>query len=285
MAHQIAYCGIEGAFANLAAKRIFPNDTLTAFPSFDKAYEAVVQGKCDYAVLPLENSFAGDVSQVFDLLFQGPLTVSSIYYFHISQTLLGTQDSELSDIKTVISHQQAIDQCIQFIHDHKMNAIAVPNTAFAAQKVSKDNNKSFAAIASEESAGIYNLKILQKNINQDSRNTTRFAVFSKNEEAQIEPKPEAEQEKDYISMLVFSVKNKPGSLAKAIRMIGKKGFNLISLHSRPVKNLPWEYYFYAEVEGNMKNRKGLNLIKKMDKVCTQARIAGHFYKNKSLSNE
>ena len=164
-AKRIAYCGIEGAFAHIAAKKIFPNDNLIPFPSFKKAYDSVEKNECDYAVLPLENSFAGDVNQVFDLMFRGKLYVTKMFKLKIEQTLLGIKGTKLSDIKAVISHQQAIDQCIEYIHSHNFQIETASNTAIAANLVSQKNDKSFAAIGSEETANLYNLEIIEKNIN------------------------------------------------------------------------------------------------------------------------
>ena len=115
---KVAYCGIEGAFAHIAAKKLFPEDQLVSFPSFLKAYESVEKRECDYAVSPIENSFAGDVNQVFDLMFTGHLYITKMLNLRISQTLLGIKGAKVSDIKTVISHQQAIDQCMEYIQNH-----------------------------------------------------------------------------------------------------------------------------------------------------------------------
>lgn len=270
---RIAYCGIEGAFANMAAKKIFPNGKLVAYSSFEEAYNAVKTGSCEYAVLPVENSFAGEVSQVFDLMLHGDLYIHDMKSFRISQNLLGTLDSEISDITTVYSHQQALDQCNEFIRQNGFVTVPYSNTAVAAKEISLKNDKTIAAIASEEAANLYNLKILKRNINQNSQNSTRFAVFSAMENKVINT------DYDYYSLLMFTVKNKPGALAKAIKAIGKTGFNLVTLHSHPIKNVPWEYFFYAEVEGSLYSAKGKELVRKLGRECSQVKVLGHFYKD------
>ena len=268
MNYKIAYCGIEGAFANIAARNIFPSDELVAFTSFPQAYASVENGQCDFAVLPLENSFAGDVRGVFDLLFKGNLFITQIFEFRISQTLLGVEGAEISDIKTVYSHQQALDQCTQFITDHGFQTIASVNTAIAAKEVAQKGDKTVAAIASEEAGRLYGLKALAKGINQDTENTTRFAVLSRN--AEYAQNDEAK----IISYLMFNVKNVPGALSSAIKIISKKDYNLIGLHSHPVQNAPWEYYFYAEVEGCLASRNGQKLIDKLKKCCLSVKLIG-----------
>lgn len=269
-AKRIAYCGIEGAFAHIAAKKIFPNDNLIPFPSFKKAYDSVEKNECDYAVLPLENSFAGDVNQVFDLMFRGKLYVTKMFKLKIEQTLLGIKGTKLSDIKTVISHQQAIDQCIEYIHSHNFQIETASNTAIAANLVSQKNDKSFAAIGSEETANLYNLEIIEKNINENEENTTRFAVFSNK-------LPNFNNKGQNCSFIIlFTIKNEPGSLAKAIKVFGDSGYNLKSLKSHPIKNVPWRYYFYTEVEGSLMTDKGITLLEKLAEECIDV-ISPGFY--------
>ena len=134
---RVAYSGTEGAFAHIAAGRIFPTAQRIAFGGFSEAYRAVEDGSCDCAVLPLENSYAGEVGQVTDLMFQGNLYVNGIYELKIMQNLIGIPGSSLSDIKTVISHPQALNQCAPFIRQNAWKEVPYANTATAAQKVSK----------------------------------------------------------------------------------------------------------------------------------------------------
>lgn len=267
---KIAYCGIEGAFAHIAAMKLFPEDNLIPFPSFSKAYESVEKKECDYAVLPLENSFAGDVNQVFDLMFRGKLYITKMLNLKIEQTLLGVKGTKLSDIKTVISHQQAIDQCIEFIHSNNLQTQSASNTAIAANLVAQKNDKSLAAIGSEETAKLYNLDIIQKNINANDQNTTRFAVFS-NEIGNFNNKGQ-----NCTFIVLFTIKNEPGSLAKAIKVFGDSGYNLKSLKSHPLKNVPWRYYFYTEVEGSLMTDKGITLLEKLANECIEV-ISPGFY--------
>lgn len=273
---RVAYCGIEGAWANIAAKRIFPGGNIISYPSFADAYDAVIKGECDFAVLPVENSFAGDVSQVFDLMHKGPLHVNGMYNLLISQALLGVKGAKLSDIKKVVSHQQAIDQCMEFIQKHKLEAVSAVNTAIAAREVAMANDKSVAAIGSTDSAALYGLEVLDPAINQNAMNTTRFAVFST-----IMNKDFKAQDK-CVFQLMFTVKNIPGSLATAVKAFGDADFNLRSLRSRPIKDIPWQYYFYVEGEGSLFSENGDALIASLKEICEEVKVLGHYTGEKDI---
>ena len=266
----IAYCGIKGAFAYIASTHLFPNDNLVSYPSFAKAYDSVENGECESAVLPIENSFAGDVNQVFDLMFHGKLHISRKHELRISQTLLGVKGSKISDIKTVVSHQQALDQCMEYIQKHGFSVQPASNTAVAANMVSEKDDKSIAAIASEESGKLYNLEVLETQINSNDQNTTRFLVFSKSEP------PVPPQDSNTISIVMFTVKNIPGSLAKAVSAFGDSGYNMRSLKSHPVKNVPWQYYFYVEIEGSLINERGTALLNSLEQVCIDVVSPGYY---------
>lgn len=265
---RVAYCGIEGAWANIAARRIFPGGVIVSYPSFNAAYQAVVDGECDFAVLPVENSFAGDVTQVFDLMHAGTLYVNGMYNLRISQALLGVKGARLSDIRKVISHQQAIDQCMDFLQRHGLEVQSAVNTAVAAQEVASTGDVGLAAIASEESARLYGLEVIEKSINQNALNTTRFAVFSTVMNKAFKPSDAC------VFQMMFTVKNLPGALAQAVKAFGDAGFNLRSLRSRPIKDVPWQYYFYVEGEGSVLSERGDRLVEELKKNCEEVKILG-----------
>lgn len=267
---RVAYSGVEGAFANIVAERIFPDAKAVSCPDFKAAYESVVSGKCDCAVLPVENSFNGDVSQVLDLAFFGSLYISGIYEAEIVQNLLAVKGATIDEIKTVISHPQALGQCSEYIEKHGFKAQEAVNTAVAAKEVSDKGDKSLAAIGSKEAAEKFGLKVLASHINESSTNTTRFAVFSR---AQKTP-----SKNDDRFIMLFTVKNAAGSLGEAISIIGKYGFNLLALKSRPTKELVWNYYFYVEGEGNINSAEGKAMVKDLEGFCSNLKIIGNFEK-------
>ena len=267
---RVAYSGVEGAFAHIAAGRIFPDGELESYPSFESAYEAVEKGECDVAVLPIENSFAGEVGQVLDLMFSGDLYVNGVYDLSINQNLLGLPGTDVSGIRTVYSHPQAISQCRSYIRKHGFDAVSMANTALAAQKVAQDEDRSTAAIASEETADLYGLQILDHDINESKVNTTRFAVFSR-----VETKMAIRKDAGAF-LLLFTVKDEAGGLAKAVNVISAYNFNMRVLRSRPMKDLPWHYYFYAEVEGDDSSENGKRMISALRGTCPGLKVVGRY---------
>jgi prephenate dehydratase len=176
---RIAYSGVEGAFAHIVAKRLFPDELYVAFRDFGEAYESVKSGECDFAVLPIENSYAGKVKEVAELLDKGELYVKETHSFPIVQNLLGMRGSRKEDIKRVISHPKALEQCDEYIKGHGYETIESTNTAVAAKEVIDRQDMSFAAIASLETAARYGLKVLDEKINIRDDNKTTFAVVTR----------------------------------------------------------------------------------------------------------
>ncbi|MBR5539542.1 MAG: chorismate mutase [Clostridia bacterium] len=264
---KVAYSGVEGAFAHIAAGRIFPEGNRVSYRDFQSAYDSVVNGESDVAVLPIENSYAGEVGQTIDLIFSGGLFVNGIYELEIHQNLLGLKDATVEDIKKVTSHPQALSQCHEYIRMRGFETEEASNTAIAAKSVAWGNDKSVGAIASIETAEIYGLKVLEANVNKSSENTTRFAVLSK-VKASSPALPS--------SVLMFTVKNEAGSLANAISIIGKYGFNMTALRSRPLKKLSWQYYFYIEIDGSADTAEGIKMIKELSEICDKLKVAGTF---------
>ncbi len=265
---KIAYCGTEGAFAYLAADKIFSTARKIPFESFFEAYESVVDGRCDSAVLPIENSFAGDVGQVSDLLFSGNLFVTGMYDFPITHNLLAVPGAKFEDIKTVVSHPQALSQCSGYITKHGFSRVQYENTAFAARYVAEKNDRSVAAIASEESAAKYGLTVLDRQINESRNNTTKFAVLSRSENLNV-----GYSDSDRF-LLLFTVSNEVGSLARVMNEVTKHGFNMSAIHSRPMKDLLWKYYFFIEAEGAIRSENGKHFLESIEKSCDKLRLAG-----------
>ena len=264
---KVAYSGVEGAFAHIAAGRIFPDSDRISFRDFRAAYNSVLNGEADIAVLPIENSYAGEVGQTIDLIFSGGLYINGIYELEIHQNLLGLPDATVEDIRKVTSHTQALGQCHDYIKLRGFDVEEASNTAIAAKTVAESRDKSLGAIASAETAEIYGLKILEANINKSGENTTRFAVLSK---------VKADTANFTSSVLMFTVKNEAGSLANAISIIGKYGYNMTALRSRPLKKHSWQYYFYIEIDGTTDTENGEKMLEDLSKVCDKLKIAGTF---------
>lgn len=271
---KVAFAGAKGAFAEIAAGRIFPDAEAVPYSDFKEAYLSVENGECDCAVLPIENSYNGDVGQVMDLAFFGSLYINGIYDIAVVQNLLAVRGTTVNEIKTVMSHSQALGQCSAYIKRHGFTAVEAVNTAVAARQVAEAGCRDLAAIASEEAAEKYGLDILERHINESDSNTTRFAVFSRSE------KSASAADRHFI--LLFTVKNEAGSLGQAISIIGANGFNLKALKSRPTKELVWSYYFYAEGEGNINSDSGKKMLEQLKEKCSEIRVIGCFEKEVSL---
>ncbi len=267
---KVAYSGTLGAFAHIASLKLFPDATLVAHPNFNAAYKAVESGECDVCVLPIENSFAGDVGQVADLLFSGSLYINGVLPLPIVHDLLAVSGAETKGIKTVVSHPQALSQCDSFIKENGFKTVSFENTALAAKYVLEQNDPTIAAIASAESAKIFGLSILERHINDSNLNTTRFAVLAKSENRLVAKASGAH------FVLMFTVRNEAGSLVRALEIIAKHGFNMLALRSRPMKELLWQYYFYVECEGNIHTHNGEEMILQLKDYCDKLKIAGSF---------
>ena len=269
---KIAYCGSPGAFAHIAAHSVFPQADIVPYPDFESAYKACEAGDADTAILPVENSFAGDVGGVMDLCFGGTLYINLMLDMDVSQNLMGVPGARIEDIRTVISHPQALAQCAKFITDHGFEAKECSNTAEAAKQVAAAGDKTVAAISSRDTAALYGLEILEANINSSIVNTTRFAVFSRALNKATLPQTDGEH-----FILVFTVRNEAGALAKILNIIGSHGFNMSSLHSRPVAGPLWHHYFFAELEGCVSGENGQDLLRQLDTVCDRLKMVGSYH--------
>ena len=270
---RVAYSGVEGAFAYIAAKKMYPEAILVSYPDFESAYRATENGECDASVLPIENSYAGDVSTVMDLLFSGTLYVNNVLDLQINHCLLGISGANISDIKTVMSHPQALMQCDKYIKEHGFEIVGTQNTAASAKAVKELGNIHTAAIASEETAEIFGLEIIDKKINESRTNTTRFVAFSRSQN--LLPSDGKHHSNEHF-MLVFTVKNEAGALAKTIDIIGAHRFNMRNLRSRPMKELLWSYYFFVEADGNINTQNGKDMLRELSATCDMLKLVGTY---------
>ena len=269
---KIAYCGVPGAFAHIAASSVFPEADIVPYPDFESAYTVCEKGEADTAILPVENSFAGDVGGVMDLTFGGSLYINLMLELDVSQNLLGLPGAKPGDIRTVLSHPQALAQCAKFVTARGFESRECSNTAQAAKMVAESGDKTLGAIASRETAVLYGLEVLEPNINSSVSNTTRFAVFSRALNKATLPGMEGEH-----FILVFTVRNEAGALAKILNIIGSHGYNMSSLHSRPVAGPLWNHYFFAELEGSVETENGRDLLRQLETVCDRLKMVGSYH--------
>lgn len=262
----IGYQGTLGSFGYIAATELFEGAEIKAYRKFGDVLDAIENSEIDGGVLPIENSINGEVGEVMDELFKHEgLYINAYYDLKVDQNLLGIPGAKLEDIKKVYSHEQALGQCSLFFKGRDIELIPYVNTAKAAEYVKSLNDKSIACVASLKTRDIYGLELIEEKINNSDTNTTRFGIISKNYSGHGDK-----------FGLYFVVNNSAGSLAKAINIISDTGFNMTCLRSRAMKDLPWEYYFYAEVSGNLEDARGM--LSELKKVCAKLRILGSYKK-------
>ncbi len=271
---KVAYSGVEGAFAYIAAKRMFPTAQLISYNSFEEAYRACENGICDSCVLPIENSYAGDVGTVMDLIFSKNLYINQIINLEVVHNLIVKKGTKKEQIKTVISHPQALSQCDEYIKKYGYEVVECANTALSAKLLLETEGYDIAAIASDETAELYGLEILESHINSSNNNTTRFAAFSKNLNLKIN-----KNKMDNHFIIVFTVKNEAGALANTLNIIGSHSYNMRSLRSRPMKSLMWNYYFYVELEGDGSSSECHDMMNELKSVCDCLKLVGTYSSN------
>jgi len=263
---KVGYQGIKGAFSHTVASRLFPNCELVAYDSFNDVLTAIENKEVEVGVLPYENSTTGEVSEMMDLMFKkNECFINGFYDLQVVQNLLVVPGTKLEDIKEVYSHVQGLEQSKEYLSGKGWMSIPYANTAMAARYVAETNDKSKAAIASVENADLYGLEVLAPHINSSDSNTTRFVMVTTNKQLSGDR-----------FGLFFTVKNEAGYLARAVDIISKTGFNMTCLRSRSVKDLPWEYYFYAEMSGSLVDEKATAMLKQLEEVCETIRTVGCF---------
>jgi prephenate dehydratase len=240
----VAFQGERGAYSEDACFKYFGNESKTKpYPDFKSVFEAVEADAVTHAVVPVENSIEGSVTQVNDLLLDHDLTVTGEVIVPVKHCLMVHPDADIDTIVEVSSHPQALGQCRKFLQNYpKWRQIPAYDTAGSARMVSESGRTDVAAIASRRAASVYGLKILKEDIQSEVANYTRFFVLEKN------PPPVNGANK---TSIVFATKNVPGALHRAMGELASRGINLSKLESRPRRNKAWVYVFYADFDGNM----------------------------------
>lgn len=250
---KIGYQGVRGAFSYIALKRIFEDSCEVPFDTFEGVFQGVAAGDVGYGVVPIENSYTGEIGEVFDLLKKYDCHVVKTYDLKINQNLLGVKESSIDMLKEVYSHPQGFLQSERFLKGRGWKHINHGNTAASAKYISEAGDMSKGAIGSIETAKIYNLDVLAENINTNDNNCTKFIVISRREL----------EAGDAFSLLI-ATEHKAGALSKVIKTIEGHNYNMLNIKSRPIKDVPWEYYFYIELEGNYMEAEGLLMELKGD---------------------
>ncbi len=247
---KIAFQGENGAYSHIACENLFPGSTVKACPTFEETFKTAFDDDNFKIVIPIENSLAGRVADIHYLLPKYKLQIYGEHYQPVQHNLLVKQGTDLKDIKYIRSHAQAIDQCQKIIKKHGFKTIISADTAGSAKDLSKGKDNSIGAIASLISAKIYNLKVLMKNIEDESNNVTRFLIMGKNI-----IQPNYEKNKQYITSCIFRLKSIPAALYKCLGGFATNQVNLTKLESFSVKNTFDQTNFYLDLEGHIENSK------------------------------
>ena len=270
----IAYQGVEGAYSFLAGEKFFrgqlDNCSFEGYKSFADVVAAVENGQADYAMLPIENTTAGSINAVYDLLLATKLNIVGEEVFPVQHCLLGVEKAPLSTIRRIYSHYQALAQCSDFLSRLKnCDQETYMDTAEAAKKISAEGDPSQAAIASEEAGRIYGLKVLKRNLANQRENFTRFVV--------VAPRPsQVDSRVPCKTSLVLSTGHHEGALLKALAILDEHKINLTKLESRPMQGSPFTYIFYLDFEGNASDPKIQEALVRLSGATNYLRILGTY---------
>lgn len=265
----VVFQGVEGAYSQQALQEYFGKECKSFHVNtWKEAMEAISSKKAEFAVLPIENSSAGIVSENYDLLVEFDNYIVGEQILNIQHALLGLEDASEEDIKMVYSHPQALMQCDDFLDQHgEWDKISLNNTAMAAKKI-KDEQKLFqAAIASDLTADIYGLKILRENISNNENNATRFIIVSNHKICQ--------KNSNRVS-ICFEVAHESGSLYHILSHFIYNHVNMTNIQSRPIKNKNWEYRFFVDFEGNLQDTAVINALRGIQEEASMLRILGTY---------
>ena len=243
---KVAIQGELGAYSHIAADRLYKDAAITTCSTFEETFKQAYNDPSYKIVIPIENSLAGRVADIHYLLPKYKLQIHGEYFLPVENNLLGKPDATIEDIKYVRSHAQAISQCQNIISKRKFKSIISVDTAGSAKDLAEGKEKSIAAIASDLSAKMYNLKILEKNIEDEKGNVTRFLIMGKNIE-----QPEYTMDKKFITSCIFRLKSEPSALYKCLGGFATNQVNLTKLESFSVKNTFDQANFYLDLEGHL----------------------------------
>ena len=264
----VACQGVEGAYSQIACEKIFKSPSILYFKSFDGVFSAIEQGLCEYGILPIENSTAGSVNSVYDLMIKHNFSIVRTFRLKIDHDLLVNPGSSLSDIKEIYSHEQAISQCATFLKSlPNAKVIPVENTAVAARMVAQSHRKDVAALSSHSCAELYGLECLASSVQDKGNNRTRFICISKN----LEIYPGADK-----TSIMMTLPHRPGSLYKVLARMYVLGINVTKLESRPIPDREFEFMFYFDLETSIYSSEFIQLICELDDLCEKFKYLGSY---------
>ena len=267
-APMVACQGVEGAYSQIACEKIFKSPFIMYFKNFEGVFNAIDQGLCQYGILPIENSTAGSVNKVYDLMFKHNFSIVHTFRLKVDHNLLANKGATLAGIREIYSHEQAIGQCAGFLQTlNGVTVIPVANTAVAAEMVSQSGRNDVAALSSRSCAELYNLVCLKSSIQDAGNNHTRFICISKD----LEIYPGADK-----TSIMMVLPHRPGSLYKVLARLYVLGINVIKLESRPIPERDFEFMFYFDLETSIYSEEFVQLMCELDDLCEEFRYLGSY---------
>ncbi len=265
---RVVFQGAEGAYSQMAMEKYFGTGVNSFHvDTFRDAMSAIDEGSADFAVLPIENSTAGIVSEIYDLLVEFENYIVGEQILQIEHCLLAVPGTDISEIETVYSHPQSLMQSARYLNSHAWQQISMQNNAFAARKVSEEKKKNQAAIASELAGRIYGLEVLKKGINQSSTNSTRFIIVTNQKIFR--------KDAGKVS-ICFEVPHESGSLYHMLSHFIYNNLNMTKIESRPIEERNWEYRFFIDFEGNLADSAVKNALRGLREECRSMKILGNY---------
>ena len=264
----VACQGVEGANSQIACEKIFRNPFIMYFKSFESVFTAIEQGLCQYGILPIENSTAGSVKKVYDLMIRHNFSIVRTFRLKVDHNLLAKPGTKLSDIREIYSHEQALNQCSAYLEKLPgVKVIAVENTAAAAQMVAESDRSDIAAISSRSCAELYGLQNLAPSIQDKDNNRTRFICISKN----LEIYPGADK-----TSIMMILPHRPGSLYRVLARLYVLGINVTKLESRPIPDRDFEFMFYFDLETSVYSEEFIQLMCELDDLSEEFKYLGSY---------
>lgn len=265
----VVYQGVEGAYSQKAALTYFGEmESAYHVETWRDAMEALKNGEADYAVLPIENSTAGSVVENYDLMVEYDVAIIGEQIIEIDHALLGLPEAKLDDIRTVYSHPQALMQCDGFLRNHPdWEAISLENTAVSAKKVREDGDVSQAAIAGEINAKLYGLSVIERTIQDEANNKTRFIIVANRH---------IFRRKAETITLCYELLHEKGSLYQSLSHFIFNGLNMTRIESRPIRDKQWQYRFFVDFVGNLQDEAVINALRGLDEETTGLRVLGNY---------
>jgi prephenate dehydratase len=265
----VAIQGERGAFSELAARSLFgPRARILPCAEFDDLFRAAESGRCRYALAPVENTIAGSIHRVYDLLLDSPLKVAGEVVIRVSHTLMALPGVRLRDIRRVYSHPVALAQCERFFRrSPRLTRVATYDTAGSVRLLREEGARDAAAIAPEIAARLYGARILKRGLEDHRANFTRFFALS------LDGKPLGPADK---MSVLFSTRHVPGALFRCMGVFALRDINLLKIESRPMRGRPWEYVFHLDFEGSPKQERCRNALRHLEEVCDLVRVLGAY---------